>query len=107
MYSVPRTTLRRLAAKDASIALVTCAKLGRKPCLPAEIEKILVDYVLTMKAKFFGLVRKDVMTLAYQLAVRNNIRHCFSARNQSAGKDRLRTFLQRHPQLSFRRPTGT
>lgn len=108
LYKVPRTTLRRLAAKvDVSTEEATCAKLGRKPTLPQELEKQLVQYVLTMEAKLFGLVRKDVMSLAYQLAIKNNIAHPFSAKNESAGKDWLKSFLERYPELSFRRPTGT
>lgn len=107
-YKVPRTTLRRLAAKvDLSAEVATCSKLGRKPTLPGELEKQLVQYVLAMEAKLFGLVRKDVMSLAYQLAIKNNIAHTFSIKNKSAGKDWLKSFLERHPELSFRRPTGT
>lgn len=33
-----------------------------------------------MEAKMFGLVRRDVMNLAYQLAVKNNITHTFLAK---------------------------
>lgn len=108
LYKVPRTTLRRLAAKvDLSAEVATCSKLGRKPTLPEELEKQLVQYVLAMEAKFFGLARKDVMSLAYQLAIKNNIIHTFSTKNESAGKDWLKSFLERYPELSFRRPTGT
>lgn len=108
LYKVPRTTLRRLAAKtELPPKVASAAKLGRRPVLPAELEKKLVEYVLTMEAKLFGLVRRDVMSLAYQLAVKNNIIHTFSVKNESAGKDWLKSFLDRHPELSFRRPTGT
>lgn len=107
-YKVPKTTLRRLVAKkDLPLDLVTSAKLGRKPVLPTELEKSLVDYVLTMEAKFFGLTRKDIRCLAFQLAVKNNLPNPFSKTNEAAGRDWLRLFLNRHPCLSFRQPTGT
>lgn len=91
-----------MAAKvGASAEVVTYAKLGRKPTLPQELEKQLLQYVLTMEAKLFGLVRKGVMSLAYQLTTKNNITHTFSAKIESAGKDWLRSFLERHQELFF------
>lgn len=107
-FNVPKTTLRRLVAdKDKPLDVLTSAKLGRKPVLPPELEDSLVDYVLIMEAKFFGLTRRDIRTLAFQLAVQNNLPNPFSAIHQCAGRDWLRLFLKRHPNLSFRQPTGT
>lgn len=60
-----------------------------------------------MEASGFGLTRKDMNCLAYQLAEKNNLSHNFSKERQSAGKTWLRLFLRRHPELSFRQPTGT
>lgn len=47
------------------------------------------------------------MSLVYQLAIKNNITHPFSTKNESAGKDWLKSFLKRHLELSFRCQTGT
>ena len=48
-------------------------KLGRKQVLPCEAENDLAEHCLVMERKFRGLTMKDVMRLAYQLAVRNAI----------------------------------
>ncbi|KAK9679826.1 DDE superfamily endonuclease [Popillia japonica] len=49
----------------------------------------------------------DVRRLAYQLAVSNGIEHRFSEIMQQAGRKWLKSFLQRHPRLTVRKPTGT
>lgn len=76
---------------DLPADVATPAKLGRKSIFRQELEKQLVQYVLAMEAKLFGLVRKDVMSFAYQLAIKNNITHNFSVKNESAVKDWLKS----------------
>jgi hypothetical protein len=39
-----------------------------------------------MERKFFGLTMADVMSLAYQLAVRYGIKNQFCKRNEKAGR---------------------
>jgi len=46
------------------------------------------------------------MRLAYQLAVRNEIKNRFCKRNEKAGRKWLKNFLCRHPQISVRTPEG-
>ena len=46
------------------------------------------------------------MRLAYQLAVRNEIKTRFCKRNEKAGRKWLKNFLHRHPQISVRTPEG-
>lgn len=65
-YNVPKITLRRLVATEGlSLDQVTSVKLGRRSVLPPELEESLVDYVLTMESKFFGLTRRDIRSLAF------------------------------------------
>ncbi|XP_055903963.1 tigger transposable element-derived protein 6-like [Eupeodes corollae] len=107
-FNVPKTTLRRLVAEDNKpLDKVVSAKLGRKPIFPLELEESLVDYTLQMEGKLFGLTRNDIKSLAFQLALKNNIPNPFSLVNEVAGRSWLRLFLKRHPLLSFRQPTGT
>ncbi|KAJ8935558.1 hypothetical protein NQ318_019542 [Aromia moschata] len=107
-FNVPRTSLYRYCRKVENIDHMKQAPLGRKPVLPPELEQELVDYLLIMEAKLFGLTRIDVRSLAYQLAVRNNLPHPFSILHGAAGKDWLRRFLNRHRDvIRIRRPTGT
>ncbi|GBP36605.1 Tigger transposable element-derived protein 1 [Eumeta japonica] len=57
MFSVPRTTLRRLAkCTGESLDSVVHRPLGRKCVLPPEIEKELVEYLLFMESKYYGLL---------------------------------------------------
>ncbi|XP_026682701.1 neural cell adhesion molecule 2-like, partial [Diaphorina citri] len=82
--------------------------LGRKPCLPTELEQELVKYLLEMESIYHGLTRQDVRVMAFLLAKHNNISHTFNANNGMAGRDWLAGFLKRHSQiLSVRKPTGT
>lgn len=107
-FGVPKTTLIRLCQqKNRPLEEVTNLKLGRKATFPDKFETDLVEYVLAMEASGFGLTRRDIMKLAYQLAETNKLKHNFSRDKQSAGKTWLRLFLQRHPEVSFRQPTGT
>jgi hypothetical protein len=48
----------------------------------------------------------DVMRLAYQLAIRNEIKNRFCKRNEKAGRKWSKNFLRRHPQTSVRTPEG-
>lgn len=81
--------------------------LGRKPVLTKEIEDLLVKYCLDMDARFYGLRRKDITRMAFELALKNGLKHPFSAEKMCAGKKWLRGFLKNHPQLSLRKPQGT
>jgi len=76
-----------------------------KQVLHCEAENDLAEHCLLIeKKKFFGLTMADVMHLAYQLAVRNEIKNQFCKRNEKAGRKWLKNFLRRHPQISVRTP---
>ena len=60
-----------------------------------------------MESLFYGLTRRDVCEIDYQLAIKNDISNPFGTAG-IAGKDWLKRFMQRHKnRLSIRRPTGT
>lgn len=108
IYSVPRTTLFNLVASNQTPQEAVLRKLGRKPILSSELEEHLVQYLLVMESKFFGLTRRDVRTMAYQLAKANGLADAFSKHHEFAGKTWLRLFLARHKNtLSFRKATAT
>lgn len=108
LYKVPKSTLQRLVHDtEYSPEQVVEKKLGRKPVFSTEIEQQLVEYLLLMESKYFGLTRRDVKVMAYQLAVRNGIKHPFGNKEE-ADRAWLDHFLNRHKQrLSIRTPTGT
>src|SRR5258705_8314307 len=68
-YSVPRSTLFRLATGEVETSPAVRARipLGRKPVFNASMEAELVKYVLEMEARYFGLTRGDIRSLAFQL----------------------------------------
>ncbi|CAH1956067.1 unnamed protein product [Acanthoscelides obtectus] len=107
-YNIPRATLHRLCNKEGSPDTVCSTTLGRKTALPPELETELVKYLLIMDQMYYGLTRKDLRSMAFQLARRNSLPHPFSFLRESAGKDWLYGFMKRHKaSLSIRKPTGT
>lgn len=71
-----------------------------------EQELELVEYIKTMEARLFGLTSLELRSLAYQLAVKNNISHTF-CKDGLAGVDWLYGFMKRHSDLSLRQPEAT
>ncbi|KAJ8876416.1 hypothetical protein PR048_020861 [Dryococelus australis] len=87
------------------------------PCQPVQRIETGMDRKLThtesgiydfdMDSLFYGLTRRDVRLMAYQLAIKNNISNPFGA-SRIAGENWLKRFLRRHKdRLSIQRPTGT
>ncbi|KAF5281763.1 hypothetical protein FQR65_LT14558 [Abscondita terminalis] len=106
IFKVPKSTLIDYVRSDKPTETLIGIKLGRKPALTDELEQALVQYALEMEQRFYGLRASDVRRLAFQLAIRNGLKHPFSARSAVAGKKWLKSFMSRHPQLSFRKPQG-
>ncbi|KAJ8883692.1 hypothetical protein PR048_015546 [Dryococelus australis] len=63
--------------------------------------------MLAIENRMYGLTTLDARCLSYQLAEINDIARNFSHQNKAAGKDWLRGFRLRHPQLSLRLPEST
>lgn len=117
MFNVPQSTLedrvrkarrQNLTPSDAS----TKVSMGRySSVFSQEQEQELVDHILDMESRLFGLTLTDVRKLAYELAVRNNIKHPFNDDHKMAGKDWLYGFLDRNKntknKLSLRDPEKT
>nr|CAI5859600.1 unnamed protein product [Callosobruchus analis] len=107
-FGVPKSTLKdKVNNKVKDIDQLVHSRLGRKPVLGDELENILISYCLEMEKRFYGLRTKDVKKMAFLLAERNGLPHPFTEKNHSAGWKWLRSFMKRHPQLSFRRPQPT
>eukprot|EP00116_Pleurobrachia_bachei_P003044 sb/3463306/ len=104
-YGVPRSTLERRVKDRNKIATGTKKMLGNSlSVLPPDLELKLVDYVKTMEERLFGLTANDLRRLAYQLAERNNLTHMFNKEEGMAGYHWMHGFLNRHPELSLRKP---
>ena len=108
LFNVPKTSLRRYVKMDKPAEEAIRTTLGRKPVFSPAMEAELVDYLVMMENKYFGLTRQDVKMLAFQLAKRNGIKNNFSELRGSAGKDWFYGFLSRHKdKISVRAATGT
>jgi hypothetical protein len=109
-FNVPQTTLERHVRKKVEDPNYEINKKGgsKFQCVfSKEQEEELVDYLLGMESRLFGLNMKDLRSLAFQLANRNNLSHQFNSDNNLAGKDWVKGFLSRHPTLTIREPEAT
>ena len=105
-FNVPRPTLQRLSRLDASPGKAAATKLGRKPIIDVKLEKELVEYLVVMESKFYGLTRQDVRRIAFELCERNGIKHPFT--DGLAGRAWFDHFMSRHKNvLSILKPTAT
>ena len=105
-YSVPRLTLRRHVMK-AQRGLPCVKKLGRTAVLTPDQENELVDLILTMVKRMFGLTQMDIRRLVFSYCEQNKIKHFFSQKVRAAGRDWFEAFLRRHPNLTTRTPEPT
>lgn len=74
----------------------------------ATMELEMKKYLIKAAKMHYGLTRKQVMVLAYEMAIANNIK-CPSTWNttKQAGIDWYHNFMTRCPELSLRKPEGT
>lgn len=108
-YNVKRMTLTRYLAKLTSDGVTPSMgyKAPRK-VFSEDQEKSLKDYLLQMASIFYGYSPKDVRRLAYECAVKYNIKIPATwTTNKMAGKEWLRNFLKRNQELSIRKPEPT
>ncbi|XP_052741851.1 uncharacterized protein LOC128198807 [Bicyclus anynana] len=107
-FKVPVMALKRRAKGKNKIAVGSVKKLGgKKTVFNLEQEQELVDYIKDMESRMYGLTTQDVLTLAFQLAERNNLPHPFSEAKGKAGLEWLRGFRRRHPDITMRAPEST
>lgn len=105
---VPKGTLERYVKNfEKTTESLVNVRMGRKPTLPQHLEDLLVKYCVEMDSRFYGLRRRDIKKMVFQLAIKNGLNHPFSYRQQCAGDKWLRRFLRRHTQLSLKKPQGT
>jgi hypothetical protein len=68
LFNVPKTALRPYVnMKDKTSEEAVLTKLGRRPVFSRGIEQELIEYLLMMEQKYFGLTRQYVIMMAFQL----------------------------------------
>ena len=81
--------------------------MGANSTLSPQHEQALVDHIQLMELALFGLDTEDVRKFAYSLATELNIENKFNHTSKMAGRDRLNSFMKRHPELSISTPQAT
>jgi len=66
--------------------------LRRKTILLSELENKLVEYCVIIGQSYYGLRRQDTKCMAFQLALRNGLKHPFTQEKSEAEKEVLRSF---------------
>ena len=104
-YDVPKSTLERRVNRKNKVATESTKHLGRYRATfsPSE-EKRMVDYILDMEERFFGITLNDLQKLEYDFAEKNKIPHQFNRSLGMAGKKWLYAFLKCNPSISLRAP---
>ena len=102
MLGVEESTLRKRLQKGFGVS-----SLGSfKPTFDEREEEELADYCRNLDLRFYGMTIKTLRELAYQYAMKNNIKHRFSDETKMAGVDWARSFMSRH-NLVLRTPQKT
>lgn len=99
-YRIPSRTLRRRLNSNNSEK----GRMGPDSSLGAVNEGKLVSHIIKLQNHGFAPRYSDLRQMAYKFAVALRIPHKF--KNELAGKDWLRSFLRRHPELSVRKAEG-
>ena len=66
-----------------------------------------MKHLVATENMFFGVTRKELMKLAYEVAEKNDIPHGFNRVSKMAGKTWYRKFMLRHPEIRLRQPEAT
>jgi len=105
-FGLPRGTLQR-HIKKAEQGLGVEKKLGRRCVLTSAQEEDLVQRLIDMESRLYGLTTEDVRRIVYQFCDQHGISHTFSHETQLAGRKWLNGFFRRHKELSVRLPERT
>lgn len=108
-YDIALSTLRRYVKKATADPLERfSANYEVNRVFSLAEEKELFDYVMFACKIFHGLTKKQIKSLAYQLAVKNNKTFPRSWElNEEAGEDWLKGFRKRFPGMTLRAPEAT
>lgn len=107
-FQVPRNTLKRRALDKNVHATKTKKMLGKfRPIFTDVQEKEIINHILDMEVRFFGVTVADLQALACKLAVKNGISHNFNHEKEAAGIDWVKGFRKRHPMIPLRKLEAT
>ena len=101
-YGLPRQTLQGYVKRAVADSGVEKLRAGHPTTLSSLEEEQLVEVLLTMSQRLFGLSPKVVKLMVFQYCEDNAITHRFNNADKSAGKEWFKGFMKRHAVLSVR-----
>lgn len=107
VHGIPKATLLRHLNNSNKYAIGGLKYIGRSSDLPDDTELQLANHIKQMEARFYGLTNNNLRSLAYQIAEVNDITTRFNHESRLGGKEWLRGFMKRHPEISLRTPEPT
>lgn len=108
-FNVPRSTLqRKIKALSDNQQTDMKPQLGYfKATFNDEYEAQLVEHMKDLDSRLMPLSKSEFLKLAYDLAENLGLKHRFNVEKKVAGKDFYTSFMNRHPELSYRKPQST
>ena len=106
-YGVQKATLKRHLDGSNKHANGEIKKLARQQSLLLHVEEELVSHLLAMEKMFFGVTRKELMKIVYEVAEKNGIPDGFNRVSKTAGKTWRQKLMLRYPAKSIRQPEAT
>lgn len=105
-YNIPQSTLQRHIHKVENGGGVE--KVMGRPCLlTCEQEQDLVNKILDMEARFYGLRPSDIRSLVYKFCGANGVRRNLRETTQMSGKKWMAAFMKTHQENPVRLPEKT
>jgi hypothetical protein len=92
-FSVPRADSGEVPKSPSPQELVN-VHLGRKTVLPSELENKLVEYCIIMDQSYYGLRCQDIKPMAFQLTIRNALKHPFNKKLENLGRNSFNPFYK-------------
>lgn len=96
-YKIPKSTLYDKISGKTAIG----ARMGRKPVIPDEIEKNMVETAMRSSDRGFGLSRRQILIRAGILCRKLGIK---GFKNETPSKHYWEGLKKRHPDMSLRKP---
>lgn len=104
-FKIPKTCILR--RKNNEMMPKTSRNDHFKQVFTEQQETELVEHILDLEKRFYGITPLDARRFAYELAENMNLNHPFNRNAKLAGSDWLAGFKKRNPQLTIRTPEAT
>ena len=105
-YNIPKPSIRRYRLGLNKISNTEKIHRGAPLILPKHVEEELVQHMKDLDGMFFGMTKKELMRLGYQIALSYGVTG-LNHEKKMLGKGWYYGFMGRHPELCLRSPEAT